>query len=175
MIHAMIDFETLSTMPNAVVLSLGAVTFNDAAVIDTFYVNVDREDCKALGLHVQQSAVDWWAKQSDAAKQSLLMPPPMPLLEAMTAFSKWWRATGAQCIWGNGADFDNPIMRSLFNALDADTPYRPYVGRCYRTIKSIPGMPIMTVRQGVHHNALDDAKNQAEHLIAMNKVIKVFK
>ena len=171
--HNMIDFETLSTNPNAAVLSLGAVAFTKEGLTgEEFYVNIDGDDCIKLGLHVSQSTVDWWAKQSQEAKDALEIDKKT-LLEAMTMFSTWVRTIGGTHVWGNGADFDNPILKSCYEALGADTPFKPYNGRCYRTIKNIPGMPGMARRIGTHHNALHDAKSQAEHLLEMNAFIKV--
>lgn len=175
MIHAMIDFETLSTMPNAAVLSLGAVAFtSDGLIENEFYTNIDSSSCRELGLHTSQATVDWWSQQSDEAKAALLVEPVRNLYDAMVEFSKWVKEVKAETLWGNGADFDNPIMKSCFNALDADMPFSPWSGRCYRTIKNIPGMPKMSARSGTHHNALHDARSQAMHLIEMNKVIRVF-
>lgn len=173
-VHVMIDFETLSTMPNAAVLSLGAVAFTSEQVLmPTFYTNIDGDDCIKKGLHVQQSTVDWWEKQSQEAKDALKTAPVRDLYDAMAEFSQWVRTIRGRFIWGNGADFDNPILRSCYNTLDADAPFKPYNGRCYRTIKNIPGMPPMEQRLGTHHNAVDDAMSQALHLIEMNKVIRV--
>jgi len=172
--HAMIDFETMSTHPNAVVLALGAVAFNSKGISDNkFYINIDRRDCIVLGLHTLQSTVDWWEKQSQEAKEALLKEPVVNVLTAMTMFCKWVRETGCVNVYGNGADFDNPILKNCFIALDADMPFKPYAGRCYRTIKSLPGMPKMQKRIGTHHNALDDAESQALHMIEMNKIITV--
>ncbi|MDV7397059.1 3'-5' exoribonuclease, partial [Arthrospira platensis SPKY1] len=78
-----------------------------------------------------------------------------------------------ETLWGNGADFDNPILKSCYAAIDADVPFKPWAGRCYRTVKNIPGMPKINRNHGTHHNALDDARNQALHLIEMNRIIKV--
>lgn len=172
--HVMIDFETLSTQPNAVVLSLGAVSF-DADGFDerTFYTNIDRNSCINLGMHIDPSTVEWWQQQSKEAQMALLVQPVRPLFDAMKLFNDWVHEVNGEFLWGNGADFDNPILRTCFNKLYADIPFKPWAGRCYRTIKNIPGMPKMSKREGVHHNALDDAMSQALHLIEMNKVIAV--
>lgn len=171
--HVMIDFETLSTNPNAAVLSLGAVIFTiDGLTGDEFYVNIDGGNCVDLGLHVSQSTVDWWKKQSQAARDALDIDK-QTLLESMTRFSNWVRQVNGIYLWGNGADFDNPILKSCYEALGADIPFKPYNGRCYRTIKSIPNMPKMQKRVGTHHNALDDAKSQAYHLLEMDKIFRV--
>lgn len=170
--HIMIDFETLSTHPNAAVLSLGAVAFTKEGLTgEEFYVNIDGDDCISLGLHVLQATVDWWAKQSQEAKDALEVDKK-PLIYALTEFSHWVRIVSGSHLWGNGADFDNPIMKSCYEAIDADMPFKPFNGRCYRTIKNIPGMPKMQ-RVGTHHNALHDARNQATHLLVMNQHIEV--
>ena len=171
--HIMIDFETLSTNPNAAVLSLGAVAFTKEGLTgEEFYVNIDGDDCIKLGLHVSQSTVDWWAKQAQSAKDALEVDKKT-LLEAMTMFTHWVRKIGGTHVFGNGADFDNPILKSCYEAVGADVPFKPYNGRCYRTIKNIPGVPKMQQRVGTHHNALDDAMSQALHLIEINKQIRV--
>lgn len=163
--HIMIDFETLSTNPNAAVISLGAVAFTkDGLTGEEFYVNVDGEDCKRLGLHVSESTLQWWAQQSQEAKAAL-ETDKKTLLEALTAFSHWVKAVGGTHVYGNGADFDNPILKSCYEAIQADIPFKPFNGRCYRTLKSIDKVPSMSKRQGTHHNALDDAKSQAIHLL----------
>ncbi len=172
-VHAMADFETLGVRPTSAVLSLGVVAFNaDGVLEDTFYVNIDPDDCIKYGLTTDQSTIDWWAKQSDDAKAALEVDKKS-LLEAMTMLCGWVRRTKCETLWGNGADFDNPILRNIFAAIDADFPFKPWAGRCYRTVKNIPNAPKMAKRIGTHHNALDDAMSQALHLIEINKVIKV--
>lgn len=172
-IHCMVDLETLSTMPNAAVLSIGAVAFTSEGVLSNeFYVNIDPDDCDTYGLHVSADTVAWWSQQSDEAKKALEVDRHL-LYDALVLFNNWVKEVKAETLFGNGADFDNPILKSCFQAIDADLPFKPWAGRCYRTIKSIPGMPKIDRSSGTHHNALDDARNQALHLIEMNKVIKV--
>ena len=61
MADIMLDIETLSTRPEAVVLTLGAVKFDPwASEIDTdtgLYVRVDVDEQLALGRHVRQDTV----------------------------------------------------------------------------------------------------------------------
>ena len=68
-------------------------------------------------------------------------------------------------LWGNGADFDNTILGSLYDAFGLRKPWSYSRNRCYRTMKNIgigPRKP--QVREGIYHNALDDAITQAIHL-----------
>ena len=70
-------------------------------------------------------------------------------------------------VWGNGASFDNVILSESYYRAAILRPWPFWKDRCYRTIKTIyPDVEL--VRSGTHHNALDDARTQAEHLIAIN-------
>ena len=52
MSEIMIDIETLSTTPNALILTIGAIKFNrnedvkDLKELETFYVRIDQNSCK---------------------------------------------------------------------------------------------------------------------------------
>jgi len=167
--HVMADFETWSTLPNAAPRSLGAVCFTkDGLTGEEFYVNIDEADVREKGLHFLESTIKWWSEQSEEARQ-VLEVEPNSLLDALTKFSRWLRETGGSYLYGNGADFDNPILKMCYEAIDADFPFEPYNGRCYRTIKCFEGVPSMARRHGTHHNALDDAKSQAIHLLEIRK------
>jgi len=169
--HIMIDFETWSTYPNAAPRSLGAVAFTkDGLTGEEFYVNIDELDVREKGLHFLEATVNWWSAQSAEAKEALEVDKNS-LLDALTKFSRWVREINGSRVWGNGADFDNPILRSCYIAIEADTPFRPYDGRCYRTIKGFKGVPKMMLRHGTHHNALDDAKSQAIHLLEIRSFV----
>jgi len=64
-------------------------------------------------------------------------------------------------VWGNGADFDNMMLASLYDACRLAVPWKYYSNRCYRTLKSFSRPSDMVTREGIHHNALDDAVHQA--------------
>lgn len=74
-------------------------------------------------------------------------------------------------VWGNGADFDNPILATAYGALNQVQPWKPYNGHCYRTLKSLVKGPKIE-RTGTHHNAVDDARSQALHAIQLLRVLK---
>ncbi len=75
-------------------------------------------------------------------------------------------------IWGNGADFDLPLLWSAFRAVGIMKPWAPYSGRCYRTMKNLVPT-VMMMREGMHHRALDDAISQANHLARIVKTLKL--
>ena len=62
MIHAMIDLETLSTNPNATILTVGGVKFDaytSAEPAQGMYFRVDVDSQTAMGRDVMQDTLDW--------------------------------------------------------------------------------------------------------------------
>ena len=85
MIHAMIDLETLSTNPNATILTVGGVKFDPYTSEEPaqgMYFRVDVDAQTNMGRDVMQDTVDWWSKQpkeiSDEAFSCLLYTSPIP-------------------------------------------------------------------------------------------------
>ena len=70
--HLMIDFETLSLKPNAVILQFAAVAFNPDTqeIVDVFFANVDTR--VQPGRDVSADTVLWWMSQSDSARRTML-------------------------------------------------------------------------------------------------------
>lgn len=160
--NVMVDIETLDNKPTSSIISIGAVKFdaNGIDVINTFYMVVDAQSCIDAGLTVSADTIAWWMKQSDQAR-AVFQQPGGHLANVLIEFSKWL-PTGAK-LWGNGASFDNAILSHAYSVLKLEQPWAFWNDRCYRTIASMHQRK--RFQQGVHHNALDDAKSQAEHLI----------
>ena len=166
--HIMIDLETMGTRPTAPIVSIGAVAFDATGVHDTFYANVDLKSAVDAGGVIDPSTVMWWMSQSDEARAALLVKDEQYsivwALAALSAWGDWGKVAG---VWGNGASFDNVILSESYYRAAILRPWPFWKDRCYRTIKTIyPDVEL--VRSGTHHNALDDARTQAEHLIAIN-------
>lgn len=168
MADVMVDLETMGTGSNAVILSIGAVWFDDTGLGSTFYTNVDQQSCLDVGLTKDASTEQWWAAQSAAARNAL-NENAVPLSEALRAFSNCFE--GDECVWGNGATFDNVILANAYKALGVKQPWSYSKDRCYRTLKSLYPA-VMMERVGTHHNALDDAKSQALHAIEILKHVR---
>lgn len=170
----MVDLETLGVTPGCIILSIGAVAFDPKTnqLGPEFYVIVSTTSCRAHNLKIDQSTLDWWEEQSEDAKEVLIHAEEggLSLVEAMSAFTNYLSKFGLNQvrIWGNGADFDNTILSCCYSAIEQKVPWSPWNGRCYRTLKNIIKGPKLK-RQGTHHNALDDAKTQAEHAMSLLK------
>lgn len=169
MLDIMLDLETLGTKPGCVVLTLGATAFGPEGLGERVYVPLSIADQEALDLVQDPDTVAWWSKQSAAARAAAFEGERKMLLDGLQDFSLYCARHGSPNkvrMWGNGADFDNPILGAVYVAAGMPQPWGPYQSRCYRTLKGfLPAKKLK--RGGTHHNALDDAVSQAEHAVAL--------
>ncbi len=176
--HIMLDLETMGTRPNAAIVALGACEFDlsyDDPIRDTFYIQVGLDSSVQAGLKIDTSTILWWMQQSDAArKQTFGRCEGWPIGDAVHRFSKFVEARGKDAaIWGNGATFDNVIIRSAFDAVKLTPPWSFRNDKCYRTVVNLlpeDKRPAF-VPYGTAHNALDDAIAQALHLQKVYKAL----
>jgi exodeoxyribonuclease VIII len=171
--HVMVDLETMGNRPSAPIIAIGAVAFDKKAVHDEFYVVVDLADSVAEGAVMDPSTVLWWMKQSDEARAEF-QREGQPLGLALGMFREWVAkfAGDIDGVWGNGASFDNVILSESYRRMGNEAPWPFWADRCYRTVKSVTKMPMG--RTGTHHNALDDARDQAMHLMTINDEWGIF-
>jgi hypothetical protein len=168
----MLDLETLSTSSDALVIAIGAAKFDPLGdgVSDSFHIAVDLNQLpnNLNKLEISPSTVAWWMSDSRAeARAVLASTPKTDLASALDGFADWFGNTSLP-VWGNGANFDNVILRNTYNVLGLICPWKYSHDRCYRTIKNLaPGLKVTGF--GTLHSALDDAISQALH---MQKVIK---
>lgn len=167
--NLMIDLETLGNGPNSVILAVGAVAFNEAGVGADFYRVVDPQSCVDAGLKMDVSTVMWWMGQSDAARDAVRRrgEPLATVLAELAAIID----PKVTCVWGNGATFDNVILANAYRARHKPTPWAFWNDRCYRTLKALRP-DIEFARTGTHHNALDDARAQAEHAVRILRALR---
>lgn len=165
--HIMVDLETMGTRPDAPITAIGAVAFAEDGIIDTFYRVVDLKSSVDAGATIDPGTVMWWMEQSDEAR-SALAEPGMSIREALVEFAGFTGDFLEAGVWGNGASFDNVILSEAYKRIGMDAPWPFWKDKCYRTVKGI-WKDIKLDRVGTHHNALNDAESQAEHLIAINR------
>jgi len=169
----MVDIETLDTRASAVIVSIGAVQFDPNSRLTglSFYVRLDMDAQLKAGRTVSDSAISWWAQQLNLAR-NVFCEPVTPAVEGLRAFNAF--VADAEGVWGNGSDFDNAILASANDTFGLKGwSYRR--NRCYRTLKQLAAnrnLPGLT-RQGVRHNALEDAYYQAQRLQAIVANLKL--
>ena len=172
MTNIMVDLETMSTAPNAAITSIGAVAFTEEGLGEEFYYTIDLKSCTDLGLHLDPDTIIWWLNQSQEARQIYseeYYSHAADLKTALRSFS-YWLSDNFKCqvsMWGNGASFDNVILSTAYKTIGIQQPWNVWSDRCYRTFKNLHP-DIKMDRTGVYHNALDDAKSQAMHMIKIH-------
>ena len=167
----MIDLETLGTAPGSVILSIGAVAFapgmQEADWSQIHLLPISVKNSRQAGLTIDESTLAWWMHQSDEARGVLdcALEGGRTLCGALTEFSEWF-PSGTK-LWGNGANFDNVLLRCAYTAACMEPPWKYYDDMCFRTMKkTFAKVPAPTL-QGVKHDALADAMHQTRWLQAI--------
>ncbi|WP_145524380.1 3'-5' exonuclease [Yersinia rohdei] len=161
----MIDIETLGTTYGCAVLSIGAVRFDRSTgeIGDKFYASMGQQ-AQNYG-HASQSTLDWWEQQSPEAKEAAFSGMEAPVVVAKTIASG---IDKNDLVWGNGSIFDITILESWFVSVNVPCPWKFWNVRDVRTVVDLSPLNIKDfTREGVHHNALDDAIHQAKYVSAM--------
>lgn len=163
-VHIMLDLETWGTLPGSALRSIGAVTFSpygEPHAEQTFYANIDRASCEAVGLVVNQDTADWWAGQPYQA-QLRLEENQRPLRDVVHDFALWWLSVLGTYVWSNGANFDEVLWRMAAERVDHGTPWKYWNVRDTRTCWHLARVnPKNVPFEGVQHDAIADARHQA--------------
>ena len=167
--HCMVDLETLGTLPGSVIVSIGAVAFQQSEKIGLFYTNVSIKSCLNAGMVVDAGAIKFWMTVATQETRDDLFREPRGLKEALHEFNDFWRRNECNWIWSHGAGFDVPLLDVAYD-LAGYGDFRPWAfrnARDTRTIYSLLpfGKPTMPL-QSRKHNALADAEYQAESVRA---------
>lgn len=158
----MLDLETLSTRPNAVILTLGAVKFNPFSLEDPgpgLYVRPDVDEQIAQGRDVQDDTVNWWMTQSEDVREEALGTDGRISVEDMYRQLNRF-LVGANSIWAQGPLFDFAILENLYRQYGWPTPWQYWQIRDSRTLFGVHGDPRVKGKVGLH-NALEDCVSQA--------------
>lgn len=171
-VDVMIDLETTGVIPGCAILTMGACSIDEK---DTFYAKISLQDCMKHGLVTEAATMAWWDILDVAVKEDAFSGTE-PLVDALGRFADWLtrikNSRGRTYVWGNGADFDLPILAFAYNKVGMSTPWEPYNGRCFRTLKNLYRHIAADPFVGIHHSALDDAINQSRHMLKILRAIK---
>ena len=178
-VHVMVDLETMGKKHNAPIVAIGAVVFDPAtgSIGESFYKVVCLESSVNWGAVIDPSTVIWWLKQSSEAGSAIVNDDAIPLQDALLQFREFVSdnvAGGSKKaqVWGNGASFDNSILRSSYDCIAEDYPWEYWNDRDVRTMvelgQAISFDPKTTIPfEGSRHNALADAIHQARYVSAI--------
>lgn len=178
-VHVMVDLETMGKKHNAPIVAIGAVVFDPAtgSIGESFYKVVCLESSVNWGAVIDPSTVIWWLRQSSEARSAIVNDDAIPLHDALLQFREFVSdnvAGGSKKaqVWGNGASFDNSILRSSYDCIAEDYPWEYWNDRDVRTMvelgQAISFDPKTTIPfEGSRHNALADAIHQARYVSAI--------
>lgn len=170
--HVMIDLESLGTQPNSALLSLGAVKFdiNTLEMVEQFYCNFRLKGQQEKGRTLDLDTVRWWMQQSDEARSIFEVSQEDSNEQCLTKFNAFLSGPEkVEGVWGNGAAFDNVLLKSFYRDYDIKPAWNFRQDFCFRTFNTLfatEATKAMT-RTGVAHNALDDAVFQTEILFQL--------
>lgn len=164
--QVMVDLETMGTLPNDALASLGVTVFDpvEGTIGEQLYVAIDIASCVRLGMREDPATLKWWTKQSPEAQAVLTDPDRVELGVALDRFDAFWREVGAVEFWAHGPNFDETLLGAAYRAAGRRAPWSFWNTRCTRTIYAAARIAPDRAK-GVHHNALQDAINQAEAVI----------
>jgi hypothetical protein len=171
----MLDLETLSTRPESVILTLGAVKFDpwgdDVDAESGLYLRVNVDEQLALGRHVQEETIDWWGKQPEEVREEALGESGRTDLDTLTRDLNRF-LVGVNNIWCQGPAFDIVILENLYRQLVKPTPWQFWQIRDSRTLFGVHGDPREKDRKAAH-NALMDCYYQAAGVQHIYKLARV--
>jgi len=171
----MIDLETVSTLPTAAIIEIGAHAFrlSVAGVGSTaFLAQISqkhyKKDVTDNPFDIDPETVAWWlADPKRALHYRECMLSRISLRTALQDFSAWYGKCGFTSIWCRGASFDLAILRHAYAAFDLKLPWAFRTERCSRTMLAHwdPSNELRPENNN-WHSALSDAYAEIEHLQA---------
>ena len=171
--HLMIDLETMGKNPDAPIISIGAIFFDPQTgdMGPEFSKTIDLETAGGV---IDRDVIKRWLKQSREA-QSAIMTDEIPLDDALLQLREFIDENSGEFfvqVWGNGANFENTILRRSYERQGIPCPWRYYNDRDVRTIVELGKAIDFDARtaipfEGERHNALDDARYQAKYVSAI--------
>lgn len=175
----MLDIESLSIKYDAPIIAIGAVHFNRTTgkLGAEFYEEVSIASALRSG-NADADTLRWWIDQSKTAKRVFANPDTdkFSLATVLMNFSTWCRSTavgGVPRVWAKGPSSDvtwvDRAMAVGGHGLSVPWHFRNI--RCVRTIielaEEVAGFePGNVPNVGTEHNALDDARYQANVVCA---------
>lgn len=169
----MLDLETFGNTSTAAINQIGAVAFDryTGEIIGGYKVNVDAQTCIDHGMTMDVSTINWWLKQSDAARQSITTGDKQHIKTALRDLNAFVQAKlnvkgdDKAVLWCH-ATFDEPILSNAYKAVNI-RPFWTY--RNVRDLRTIVDLADYTIPKeentGVVHDALDDCLFQIKYTV----------
>lgn len=180
-VDLMVDLETLGVTESAPIVSIGAVLF-DPQGNDTFEALYDRAFLRLIDIEdaintcgpAEGGTLKWWLGQKEEAIKRLVNGEQVSLKVALQDLYIYSHVRGdknpkvahlpiPQRIWAKSPDFDCTKLDAACRKCKIKDPFFFSTRRCVRTAQDLafPNGELPEFKSGVHHDARDDAVNQA--------------
>lgn len=180
----MVDCEALALTANAVVLSIGACTYDVDGIKSSVELFPTVSAQVAAGREIDDDTLMWWFKQPEAARMNIANGERQALHLIADEFVEWSHeqrsvAGGKENVWFSafGTDFDLPLVNTLLGKHRT----MPWEGRpnyknkmCLRALNELYADDINWPDGPVAHTARQDSINQAmAHISLLQKFPKM--
>lgn len=158
----MIDLETLSTRPNACILTIGAIKFSKREKeIDTFHRRINVQSCLDIGMVQDPQTMEWWnTTASDVARADAFSTENrVDIREALIDFKAWLGDSSKLHVWSNGSCFDCVILDEAYYRLGVPVPWKYFHVRDTRTVYDLGDVTNKDMPE-VEHTAMADCRRQ---------------
>lgn len=190
--HCMLDFETLGSGTDTIVVSLGAAYFNKTGIKAEKLFLFDIHSQQMAGRSFTASTLEWWMRQKEGARDVFDKEKTPGDRLTLKDFFVQFEKVSAEALaleeeawdqfkpWGNGANFDISILEDMYRRhhenRDQGIPWKFWNVFCFRTFNALTDCKRYLARpHGTHHSALDDARYQAECVVNFWKRAKIKK
>ncbi|WP_337049972.1 3'-5' exonuclease [Serratia fonticola] len=173
--HLMVDLETMGNGNNAPIVAIGAVFFEPTTgeLGQQFNTPVKLTSDMSAGAVPDGDTIIWWLTQSEEARAIIAnkrAPDIQTALDELTTFvASACESPKHLKVWGNGAAFDNVILRAAYERCGRAPCWNWFNDMDVRTVVALGRaigfdpkreMPF----DGERHNALADAIHQARYV-----------
>ena len=164
-IHAMIDIETLATLPSAQIVEIGGVQFEPLSDVEPgspIYLKPLLSEQQKAGRIYCEKTVNWWQTKNPAMLAEILAEDDFSSVsDVLTRLSEW--SENVDVFWGHGYGFDYSILDDLYRGAGRTPPWQNFQIRDSRTLFACCQRdPRDPLRGQTRHRAIDDAMIQAK-------------
>ncbi len=175
-----IDIETLGTLVDSQILSIGMAMFDikTGEVGKTIYLPIEITDNEKINASL--GTIKFWVSQAQNnpdSVQGLLQPGAIdkvsyfksyPLREALVKVSDFVNSNNPENIWANGTKFDLGMLEYQFQNHNKKIPWKYNSDCCLRTLRKFAGNIDVDTKEYnlISHNALGDAIWQGLYISA---------
>lgn len=174
MLHCMIDLETMGRAANAAIVQIGWCFFTEQEIIASGMRRIHLKSAIEHG-EVGADTMLWWLGQSEEARRSVFTDDMTETLEdALLALKNEITLRDPRAFWAH-ATFDFPKLTHAYESTNVDDPI--YFRNC-RDIRTLDMLACTghienwPKREGIYHNAMDDAVYQAKCVQVMLRELR---